>query len=578
MIANYDLLPLSFKAVLLVFAVVLAWLLKTKFPRFLPKLIDSLGKISRRPVLCFLLIFGLTVALNFLCTCARYPHPRVHDEFSYLLGADTYVNGRLTNPTHPHWKHFETYHVISQPSYMSKYPPANAASLAVGQVLTGHPIVGSWLTMGLALAGLNWMLCGWMSRKWALIGTLLLSLNVAMIMAWGQTYWGGSVQMFGGTLLFGAIRRIVDPAKRSKPIWVYSIVFGLGASILAFSRPFEGLLSCVAAGVVLFVWLFKTNQLSFSKKFLQAFVPAGVVGAIAIAVLLANNVAVTGKLSKMPYSVHSDQYESTSLLIWSALPELPTYNLSRMEAFYADWVRNRQLESQTPSGYLRLLAEKAYFLWEYFPFIGGICLIPIFVLFKTNRWLKFALLAIGGVLLIEFQLVHSKTYPHYIAPIACLFYFVLFQGMRSWEVAAKRKKSQGIILPTVLCYSLLLLVTTVGLGMAFSGSSRYEAIEAKLIEQPGDHLVFVRYPEGHNFHVEMVFNEADIDSARVVWANELSPDSNLSLAQHFPERKVWIWDLGDWENPLLVDRLEFNRTNLFSNSGVRPASARIETK
>src|SRR3954469_15815722 len=70
----------------------------------------------------------------------RDPAPAIHDEYGYLLQGDTFVRGRLTNPTHPLWRSMETIHVLQKPTYQAKYPPGQGLLLALGRVTGGRPI------------------------------------------------------------------------------------------------------------------------------------------------------------------------------------------------------------------------------------------------------------------------------------------------------------------------------------------------------------------------------------------------------------------------------------------------------
>jgi hypothetical protein len=67
-------------------------------------------------------------------------------------------------------------------------------------------------------------------------------------------------------------------------------------------------------------------------------------------------------------------------------------------------------------------------------------------------------------------------------------------------------------------------------------------IETQLAALPGEHLVLVRYSKDHNSGEEYVYNDAEIDHAKTVWAREI-PGIDLSpLLSYFRNRDVWLYE------------------------------------
>ena len=50
----------------------------------------------------------------------------------------------------------------------------------------------------------------------------------------------------------------------------------------------------------------------------------------------------------------------------------------------------------------------------------------------------------------------------------------------------------------------------------------------------------VRYIDDHNIHDDWVYNKAEIDSSKVIWAREIDPEQDGKLFDYFRDRKIWL--------------------------------------
>ena len=209
--------------------------------------------VRRRLAVLTIFLFALAGRVAVL-PIEPIPQPGIHDEFSYLLMADTFAHGRVTNPTHPMWVHFETFHVNQQPTYSSMYHPAQGLFLAFGQVVFGHPFWGVWLSVGLMCAAFCWALQGWMPPAWAFLGGILAIIRLGTFSYWANSYWGGAVAAIGGALVLGAFPRI----KRSRRV-CNALILGLGLAFLGNSRPYESVSYSVLILIALALFLHRSK-------------------------------------------------------------------------------------------------------------------------------------------------------------------------------------------------------------------------------------------------------------------------------------------------------------------------------
>jgi hypothetical protein len=70
-------------------------------------------------------------------------------------------------------------------------------------------------------------------------------------------------------------------------------------------------------------------------------------------------------------------------------------------------------------------------------------------------------------------------------------------------------------------------------------------IEQQLDAMPGEHLVLVRYGDCHDAGEEYVYNAANIDHARIVWARDAPGQSVAPLLDYYLSRDVWVFEPDD---------------------------------
>jgi hypothetical protein len=261
------------------------------------------------------------VLLVRLCCLPVLPAPvaKVPDEQSYLLLARTFAAGRIANPPHPMWQHFEALFVLQQPSYASVYPPVQGMFLALGWIFLGQPWAGVLASVASLMLAIGWMLRAYVPRPWALYGGVVAGAGYGTLSYWTNSYWGGAGAAIGGALTFGALPRVLCYNRRRD-----SVFLALGILLLANSRPYEGLLTAIPVGLRLLWFFAKPGERQRIALRSHAPVLGGILLAGAVLTCF-YNFRVTGHPFRLPHMAYIEQYAVAPAFVWQHPRRIPEY-------------------------------------------------------------------------------------------------------------------------------------------------------------------------------------------------------------------------------------------------------------
>ncbi len=500
------------------------------------------SRLARRPLLTAALLCALPLsACLYKAILSGPPMAHIHDEFSYLLAGETFASGRMTNPAHPMWVHFESFHIIHVPTYMSMYPPLQGLVLALG-LLMGHAWIGVVLSSLLAVLLLWWAARQWLPPRWALLaglfGTLLFTGTY-----WSLSYWGGAANAAAGALVAGSAGVL-----RKRFSGVHLFLYVLGVVLCANSRPYEGSILCASFSLWL-LWLAFVNRGLVTPAHLRATIPSLLLVCAGISLTLVYFKAVTGNPFRMPYQEAARQYFAHPALLVGTKPAPPSYRHDLLRNFYAK--TNRASPKPLTRLYYNFRSLQAFYLGDalfmLFP-------LAVFVLRRTGSRAPILAALLGAAAMIPIP----NFLPHYFSIFAACFLVACCQSLRDLAALSIGGRPGGWIIVTS-CFALVVSgfaavpdpVRRLGSHPTSEWARQRAAVEQRLLASPGEDLVFVRYGPDHVDHFEWVYNHAGIDASPIVWARSMDAVNDAALRRYFATRRAWIVE-ADATPPLLT--------------------------
>jgi hypothetical protein len=250
------------------------------------------------------------------------------------------------------------------------------------------------------------------------------------------------------------------------------------------------------------------------------------------------NWRLTGNPLLTAHQLYTQNYLTSPIFFWSRQKPLLHYNNLQIEEYFNVFAPRYYRASW--ENFWKLSIEKVCLWWKVFLWAGAVPIlmaVPLLLRQRTGRWLLgTAIFCLAGFFVVVSPL------PHYAAPALCLFYLVLVQALRHLRLVRFRGRRIGLAIARAAIVLLFFQTATAipeRLRHPDVGLLDRAQIVRRLNRLPGRHLIIVHYGPRHRANIEWVYNDADIDGSKVVWARDMGAEQNAKLLAYYRDRRVW---------------------------------------
>jgi hypothetical protein len=250
------------------------------------------------------------------------------------------------------------------------------------------------------------------------------------------------------------------------------------------------------------------------------------------------NYRITNHPFELPYFLYERQYAVAPPFLWQSPRPVPSLDVPEMLEYATQIEMPHFLAQRSVSGFARVACEKLGGLIRaaVSPWIIGLPIVFLPLAIRSDRRLRIPLAAIGVILAAT--LLSNWTRPQYVAAAAPVVLLLIMAGFY-WMAQRAPTATASVTFAAIVWGIFLSFATTAPTVEHF----QREDIQAQLSGIDGQHLVLVHYLPGHRLDDEYVYNDADIDGSKIVWAHDMGEKDDLALLDYFKDRKVWQLDV-----------------------------------